>query len=46
MTEAKTTCTARRERILSEIQWTEEQKAQKRAEREAFYQRCQPIGEK
>ena len=34
------TRTVRRGRIFPEIQWTEEQKAQKRAEREAFYQRC------
>lgn len=36
----------RRGRIFPEIQWTEEQKAQKRAEREAFYQRCKPIFDK
>ena len=39
----KQTRTVRRGRIFPEIQWTEEQKAQKRAEREAFYQRCKPI---
>ncbi len=43
MTRAKSTRTARRGRIFPEIQWTEEQKAQKRAEREEFSQRCQPI---
>lgn len=39
----KQTRTVRRGRIFPQIQWTEEQKAQKRAEREAFYQRCKPI---
>lgn len=43
MTEAKPTRTARRGRIFPEIQWTEEQKAKRQAEREAFYQRCKPI---
>jgi hypothetical protein len=43
MTEVKQTRTARRGRIFPEIQWTEEQKAQWRAEREEFYQRCKPI---
>ncbi len=41
MTEA--TPTRRRGRIFPEIQWTPEQKAQREGEREAFYQRCQPI---
>ena len=40
------TRTVRRGRIFPEIQWTEEHKAQKRAEREAFYQRCKPIFDK
>lgn len=43
MTETKPTRTARRGRIFPEIQWTEEQKAKREAEREAFYQRCKPI---
>jgi hypothetical protein len=43
--ETKPTQQARRGRIFPEIQWTEEQKAQRQAEREAFYQRCQPIFE-
>jgi hypothetical protein len=43
MTEAKPTGTARRGRIFPEIQWTEEQKAKRQAEREAFYERCKPI---
>ncbi|NET60545.1 MAG: hypothetical protein F6K47_31725 [Symploca sp. SIO2E6] len=43
MTIAKSTPTARRGRIFPEIQWTEEKKAQKRTEREVFYQRCKPI---
>ncbi|WP_242055545.1 MULTISPECIES: hypothetical protein [Nostocales] len=46
MTETKPTRTARRGRIFPEIQWTEEQKAQREAEREAFYQRCKPIFDK
>jgi hypothetical protein len=46
MTEAKPTRTARRGRIFPEIQWTEEQKAKREAEREAFYQRCKPIFDK
>ena len=43
MTRAKSTHTARRGRIFPEIQWTKEQKAQKRAEREEFFLRCKPI---
>lgn len=43
MTEAKQTRTVRRGRIFPEIQWTEEQKAQRKAEREAFHQRCKAI---
>ena len=39
----KTTATRLRGRIFPEIQWTTEQKAQQQAEREAFYQRCNPI---
>ena len=35
--------TVRRGRLFPEIQWSEEKKAQWRAEREAFYQRCKPI---
>ncbi|MBE9206720.1 hypothetical protein IQ244_09380 [Nostoc sp. LEGE 06077] len=43
MTKAKSTHTLRRGRIFPEIQWTEEQKAQWNAEREAFKQRSQVI---
>ncbi|BAZ10320.1 hypothetical protein NIES4071_21350 [Calothrix sp. NIES-4071] len=43
MTETKPTRTARRGRIFPEIQWTEERKAKREAEREAFYKRCKPI---
>ncbi|BAZ47422.1 hypothetical protein NIES4103_00230 [Nostoc sp. NIES-4103] len=43
MTEAKSTSTIRRGRIFPEIQWTEEQKVQWKAEREAFKKRCQAI---
>ncbi|GAB1539715.1 hypothetical protein NUACC21_23820 [Scytonema sp. NUACC21] len=43
MTEAKPTRTARRGRIFPEIQWTEEQIAQWRAEKQAFHQRCKVI---
>ncbi len=46
MTEVKATRTARRGRIFPEIQWTEEQKAQREAKREEFYQRCKPIFDK
>ncbi|MEM7581455.1 MAG: hypothetical protein AAF316_16780 [Cyanobacteria bacterium P01_A01_bin.80] len=46
MNSNKSTRTARRGRIFPEIQWTEEQFAHKRAEREAFYQRCKPIFDK
>ena len=43
MTEAKSTRTVHRGRIFPEIQWTEHQKAQWKAERQAFKQRCQSI---
>ena len=46
MTETKSARTVRRGRIFPEIQWNEEQKARSEAEREAFYQRCQPIFER
>jgi hypothetical protein len=46
MTRAKSSRTARRGRIFPEIQGTEAQKAQKRAERQEFYQRCKPIFER
>jgi hypothetical protein len=46
MTETKPTRIARRGRIFPEIQWTEEQKSQREASREAFYQRCKPIFDK
>ena len=35
----------RRGRIFPEIQWTEERKAQEKARRQAFYQRCWTIFE-
>ncbi len=43
MTEAKPTRVKSRGRIFPEIQWTEEQLAQWRSEREEFYQRSLPI---
>lgn len=43
MTETKTTRTVRRGRLFPEIQWSEEKKAQHRAEVEAIYQRCQVV---
>ncbi|MDM9379631.1 hypothetical protein QUB80_02800 [Chlorogloeopsis sp. ULAP01] len=43
MTEAKSNHTIRRGRIFPEIQWTQEQQAQWKAERQAFRQRCQVI---
>lgn len=46
MTETKPTKQLRRGRIFPEIQWTEEQKAQREAEREAFRARCEPLYEK
>jgi hypothetical protein len=46
MTQAKSASTVRQERIFPEIQWTQEQKAQWKAEREAFKERCQPIFDK
>jgi hypothetical protein len=46
MTNIKPLRTARRGRIFPEIQWTEEQKAKREMEREAFYQRCKVIFDK
>jgi hypothetical protein len=43
MTEVKSTRTVRRGRIFPQIQWTEEQKAKRQAEREEFHQRSQVI---
>ncbi|MEG4530802.1 hypothetical protein [Microcoleus sp. D2_18a_D3] len=43
MTNVKPNRTVRRGRLFPEIQWSEEKKAQWRAERVAFYQRCKPI---
>ncbi len=43
MTEAKSTRTVYRGRIFPEIQWTEHQKTQWKAERQAFKERCQSI---
>ncbi len=43
MTETKPTRTARRGRIFPEIQWTPEQQAQWRTEREEIRKRCQVI---
>lgn len=38
--------TPRRGRIFPEIQWTEEEKARRKAESEAFYHRCRAIFER
>ncbi len=46
MTETKTNRKVRRGRIFPEIQWSEEKKAQWKAEQEAFRKRCQPIFER
>ncbi|NEP01119.1 MAG: hypothetical protein F6K58_21160 [Symploca sp. SIO2E9] len=46
MTETKPTRQVRRGRIFPEIQWSQEKKAQWRAEKEAFRLRCQPIFER
>ncbi|MBD2778027.1 hypothetical protein [Iningainema tapete] len=43
MTDTKPTRTARRGRIFPEIQWTPENIAQRKAEKEAFHQRCKVI---
>jgi len=43
MTSAKSTRTVRRGRIFPEIQWSEEQQVQWKAERAVFRQRCQVI---
>ncbi|MCL1463975.1 MULTISPECIES: hypothetical protein [Argonema] len=43
MTETKPTRIVRRGRIFPEIQWSEEKKAQWKAEQEAFHKRCQVI---
>ncbi|MBC6433155.1 hypothetical protein FM036_21520 [Nostoc sp. HG1] len=45
MTEAKSARAVRRGRIFPEIQWTEHHKAQWKAERQAFKERCQSIFE-
>ncbi|MEG4858817.1 hypothetical protein QUB75_14055 [Microcoleus sp. K1-B6] len=46
MTNVKLHRTVRQGRLFPEIQWSEEKKAQWRAEREAFYLRCKPIFER
>ncbi|WP_449420460.1 hypothetical protein [Phormidium nigroviride] len=43
MTETKTTRTVRRGRLFPEIQWSEEKKAEWRAELEDIYQRCKIV---
>ncbi|MEH2408103.1 hypothetical protein [Nostoc sp.] len=43
MTEAKSNRTVCWGRIFPQIQWTQEQKAQWKAEHKAFKERCQPI---
>ncbi|MBD2249907.1 hypothetical protein [Nostoc parmelioides] len=43
MTEAKSTHQVRRGRIFPEIQWTQEQQSQWKAEREALKERCKLI---
>lgn len=45
MTEAKSARAVRRGRIFPEIQWSEHQKAEWKAERQAFKDRCQSIFE-
>lgn len=45
MTEAKSARAVRRGRIFPEIQWTEHQKTEWKAERQAFKERCQSIFE-
>lgn len=37
---------ARRGRLFPEIQWSPEEKARRKAESEAFYQRCREIFER
>ena len=46
MTKTKATSTVRRGRVFPEIQWSEEKKAQRKAEREAFRQQCEVIFKK
>jgi hypothetical protein len=46
MTEAKSTRTVRRGRIFPEIQWSSEKKAQWKAEKAEFKQRCEQIFQK
>jgi hypothetical protein len=43
MTQTKTNRIVRRGRLFPEIQWSEEKKAQWRAEIEAIYQRCKVV---
>ena len=43
MTQTKTNRIVRRGRLFPEIQWTEEKKAQRRAEIEEIYQRCKVV---
>jgi hypothetical protein len=43
MTNTKPTRTAPRGRIFPEIQWTEEEKAKRRAEGDEFHRRCKVI---
>ena len=43
MNDTKPTRTVRRGRIFPEIQWSEEKKAQRKAQQQAFYQRCKVI---
>ena len=45
MTQSKPKSTPRRGRIFPEIQWSPEEKARRKAESEAFYQRCRAIFE-
>lgn len=46
MTETEQIRTLRRGRLFPKIQWSEEKKAQWKAEQKAFYQRCQVILER
>ncbi|WP_373526081.1 hypothetical protein [Nostoc sp.] len=43
MTEVKPIPTLHRRRIFPELQWSQEQKAQRQAERKNFHQRCKEV---
>jgi hypothetical protein len=46
MPESQSTRPVRRGRLFPEIQWSPEEKARRKAESEAFYQRCREIFER